>query len=162
VLLGEDIEGPYGGAFKVTKSLSLEFPSRVRNTPISEAAIVGVGNGLALQGFVPVVEVMFGDFLTLAFDQLLNHASKFRYTSNAEVRGPLVVRTPMGGKRGYGATHSQSIEKHFLGMPDTQVLALHSRLDPGAVYDRLFAAIDRPTLVVENKLLYGVRVSDQG
>jgi 2-oxoisovalerate dehydrogenase E1 component len=161
LLFGEDIEGPYGGAFKVTKSLSQEFPGRVRNTPISESAIVGVGNGMALQGFVPIVELMFGDFLTLAFDQLLNHASKFRYTYAEGVSVPLIVRTPMGGKRGYGATHSQSIEKHFLGMPDTQVLALHSRIDPGVIYDRLLATIDRPTLVIENKLLYGIRVSDQ-
>jgi 2-oxoisovalerate dehydrogenase E1 component len=161
VLLGEDIEGPYGGAFKVTKNLSREFPGRVRNTPISEAAIVGVGNGLALSGKVPVCEIMFGDFLTLAFDQLVNHAAKFRYMYNGQVQVPLVVRTPMGGKRGYGATHSQSLEKHVLGVPDTWVLALHPRFDPGAIYDRLFAAIDRPTIVVENKLLYGCRVSDQ-
>lgn len=161
LLLGEDIEGPYGGAFKVTKNLSQEFPGRVRNTPISEAALVGIGNGLALQGFLPVCEIMFGDFLGLAFDQLLNHASKFRYMYNDQVRVPLIVRTPMGGKRGYGPTHSQSLEKHFLGMPGTRVLALHSHYDPARVYDDLFASIDRPTLVIENKLLYGVRVTDR-
>jgi 2-oxoisovalerate dehydrogenase E1 component len=161
VLLGEDIEGPYGGAFKVTKTLSAMFPGRVRNTPISEAALVGLGNGLALHGWLPVCEIMFGDFLTLAFDQWLNHAAKFRYMYNEQVRVPLIVRTPMGGKRGYGPTHSQSLEKHFLGVPGTRVLALHARYDPGLVYDTLFATIDRPTLVIENKLLYGVRVSDQ-
>jgi 2-oxoisovalerate dehydrogenase E1 component len=161
VVLGEDIEAPYGGAFKVTKELSREFPGRVRNTPISEAAIVGMGNGLALSGFVPVCEIMFGDFLTLAFDQFVNHAAKFRYMYNNQVSVPLVVRTPMGGKRGYGPTHSQSIEKHFLGVPDTRVLALHSRFDPGAIYDRLFESLDRPTIVIENKLLYGIRVTDQ-
>ena len=161
VLLGEDIEGPYGGAFKVTKTLSTTFPGRVRNTPISEAALVGLGNGLALHGWLPVCEIMFGDFLALAFDQWLNHAAKFRYMYNEQVRVPLIVRTPMGGKRGYGPTHSQSLEKHFLGVPGTRVLALHARYDPGLVYDTLFATIDRPTLVIENKLLYGVRVSDQ-
>jgi 2-oxoisovalerate dehydrogenase E1 component len=161
ILLGEDIEGPYGGAFKVTKTLSATFPGRVRNTPISEAALVGLGNGLALHGWLPVCEIMFGDFLALAFDQWLNHAAKFRYMYNEQVRVPLVVRTPMGGKRGYGPTHSQSLEKHFLGVPGTRVLALHARYDPGLVYDTLFATIDRPTLVIENKLLYGVRVSDQ-
>ncbi|MBA4067317.1 MAG: pyruvate dehydrogenase [Isosphaera sp.] len=159
VLIGEDIEGPYGGAFKVTKNLSAEFPGRVRNTPISEAAIVGVGNGLALGGYLPVCEIMFGDFLGLAFDQLLNHAAKFRYMYGGKVNTPLVVRTPMGGRRGYGPTHSQSIEKHFLGIPDTRVLALHARFDPAEVYARLFATIDRPTLVVENKLLYGAKVT---
>jgi 2-oxoisovalerate dehydrogenase E1 component len=161
VLLGEDIEGPYGGAFKVTKQLSQEFPGRVRNTPISEAAIVGLGNGLALAGLRPVCEIMFGDFLGLAFDQFVNHAAKFRYMYNDQVRVPLIVRTPMGGKRGYGPTHSQCLEKHFLGVPDTRVLALHHRFDPAEVYGRLFATMDRPTLVVENKLLYGVRTSDE-
>jgi 2-oxoisovalerate dehydrogenase E1 component len=160
-LLGEDIEGPYGGAFKVTKQLSQQFPGRVRNTPISEAAIVGLGNGLALNGMIPVCEIMFGDFLGLAFDQLLNHAAKFRYMYNEQIRVPLVVRTPMGGKRGYGPTHSQSIEKHFLGLTDTVMLALHSRYDPGLIYDQIFASIDCPVLVMENKHLYGLRVTDQ-
>jgi 2-oxoisovalerate dehydrogenase E1 component len=155
LLLGEDIESPYGGAFKVTKGLSEEFPKRVKNTPISEATIVGLGNGLALGGFIPVCEIMFGDFLTLAADQIINHASKFRYMYNNQVRVPVVLRTPMGGRRGYGPTHSQSIEKHFLGLPDTQILALHERYDPGRIYDQLFASIDRPTIVIENKLLYG-------
>ena len=85
VLIGEDIEGPYGGAFKVTKNLSRRFPGRVCNTPISEAAIVGLGNGLALCGLIPVCEIMFGDFLTLAADQLINHAAKFRHMYNDQV-----------------------------------------------------------------------------
>jgi len=161
ILLGEDIEGPYGGAFKVTKNLSVEFPGRVRNTPIGEASIVGIGNGLAINGFLPVCEIMFGDFLTLAADQLLNHSSKFRYMYNRQVSVPLIVRTPMGGKRGYGPTHSQSIEKHFLGLPGTLMLAIHHRYDPGLVYDTLFATIDRPCLVIENKLLYGAHLSDK-
>lgn len=158
LLLGEDIESPYGGAFKVTQGLSDDFPGRVRNTPISEAAIVGIANGLALGGLLPVCEIMFGDFLALAADQIINHAAKFRFMYNEQVRVPLVIRTPMGGRRGYGPTHSQSIEKHFLGLPDTLVLALHERFDPGKVYDRLFASIDGPTIVVENKLLYATRL----
>ncbi len=163
MLIGEDIEGPYGGAFKVTKDLSREFPGRVRNTPISEAAIVGLGNGLALSGLVPVCEIMFGDFLTLAADQLINHASKFNYMYNDQVDLRLVVRTPMGGKRGYGPTHSQSLEKHFLGLPGTTDAApCTHRYDPGLIYDTLFATIDRPTIVIENKLLYGLRVADTG
>jgi 2-oxoisovalerate dehydrogenase E1 component len=158
ILIGEDIESPYGGAFKVTKGLSSEFPGRVRNTPISEAAIVGLGNGLALGNFIPVCEIMFGDFLSLAADQWINHASKFQYMYNDQVRVPLIVRTPMGGRRGYGPTHSQSIEKHFLGLPQTQVLALNSRIDPGSVYDQLFSTIDCATLVIENKQLYASRL----
>jgi 2-oxoisovalerate dehydrogenase E1 component len=158
LLLGEDIESPYGGAFKVTKGLSQEFPGRVRNTPISEATIAGLGNGLALAGFLPVCEIMFGDFLTLAADQFINHAAKFRYMYNRQVRIPLILRTPMGGGRGYGPTHSQSLEKHFLGVPQTCVLALHNRWNPGMVYDRLFASIDRPTLVIEHKVLYAAQL----
>jgi 2-oxoisovalerate dehydrogenase E1 component len=158
LLIGEDIESPYGGAFKVTKGLSDEFPGRVRNTPISEAAIVGLGNGLALGGFIPVCEIMFGDFLTLAADQWINHAAKFRYMYNDQVCVPLVVRTPMGGRRGYGPTHSQSLEKHFLGLPQTQVLALNARINPGIIYDELFSTVDLPTLVIENKLLYTTRL----
>jgi 2-oxoisovalerate dehydrogenase E1 component len=160
-ILGEDIEGPYGGAFKVTKDLSLQFAGRVRNTPISEAAIVGIGNGLALTGMHPVCEIMFGDFLSLAADQIINHASKFRWMYNDQVRVPLIIRTPMGGRRGYGATHSQSLEKHFLGLPGTRVLALNPRIDPYLIYDRLFATIDRPTIVIENKTMYGEYVSHQ-
>ncbi len=153
-LIGEDIEAPYGGAFKCTGDLSLEFPGRVRNTPISEAAIVGLGTGMALASLRPVVEIMFGDFLGLAFDQWLNHAAKFPWMFNNTVEVPLVVRTPMGGRRGYGATHSQSIEKHFLGIPGTRVLSLHQHMDPAALYARLLAENDRPTLVLENKTLY--------
>ena len=160
VLIGEDIEGPYGGAFKVTKNLSQEFAGRVRNTPIAEAAIVGIGNGLALSGMIPVCEIMFGDFIALAADQIINHAAKFKYMYNDQVDLRLVIRTPMGGRRGYGPTHSQSLEKHFLGLPGTRILALHHRQDPGAIYDILFTTIDRPTIVVENKLLYGMRAAD--
>ncbi|MBS0266737.1 MAG: pyruvate dehydrogenase [Planctomycetes bacterium] len=161
VLLGEDIESPYGGAFKATRGLSETFPGRVRNMPISESLIVGLGNGLALGGWKPVCEIMFGDFLTLCADQLINHASKFRYMYNDQTQVPLIVRTPMGGRRGYGPTHSQSIEKHFLGLPDVRVLAVHHRHDAGDIYDRLFARNGQPTLVIENKVLYGQRITDE-
>jgi len=161
ILIGEDIEGPYGGAFKVTKDLSLKYPGRVRNTPISEAAIVGIGNGLAIAGMFPICEIMFGDFLTLAMDQWVNHAAKFRWMYNDQVTVPLMIRTPMGGRRGYGATHSQSLEKHFMGLPGTQVLAIHARYDPYLLYQRLFAVVDRPTLVIENKVLYGEYVTHE-
>lgn len=159
VLLGEDIKSPYGGAFKVTRGLSDRFPDRVLNTPISEASIVGIGTGLAMQDFRPIVEIMFGDFLLLASDQIVNHAAKFRWMYNDQVTVPLIIRTPMGGRRGYGPTHSQCLEKHLLGVPDTQVLALHHRYPPALVYEKLLETIDRPTLVLENKILYGRVVS---
>jgi len=161
ILIGEDIEGAYGGAFKATKDLSQLFPGRVRNTPISELSVTGIGNGLALAGMRPVVEIMFGDFVMLASDQFVNHAAKFSYMYAGQVEVPLVVRTPMGGKRGYGPTHSQSLEKHLLGVPGTRVLALHHRYDPAAVYDRLLSdeVPALPTLVIENKILYGEKAS---
>jgi 2-oxoisovalerate dehydrogenase E1 component len=160
-LLGEDIEGPYGGAFKVTKDLSQIFPGRVRNTPISELAITGISNGLALSGMKPVVEIMFGDFIMLAGDQILNHAAKFNFMYAGQVQVPLVLRTPMGGKRGYGPTHSQSLEKHLLGIPGTRVVALHHRFDPAEVYARLLgdSLPALPTIVIENKILYGEKAS---
>jgi len=155
LLVGEDIESPYGGAFKATAGLSDQYPGRVRNTPISEAAIMGIGSGLALGGYIPVVEIMFGDFMTLTMDQWVNHAAKFGGMYNKNIKVPLIVRTPMGGKRGYGPSHSQSIEKLFLGQPGTRVLCLHHRYSPVLLYRELFARIDCPTLVVENKILYG-------
>lgn len=155
MVLGEDVESPYGGAFKATAGLSQIHPGRVRNTPISEAAITGVGSGLALAGYRPVVEIMFGDFITLAVDQWINHAAKFRGMYNGQARVPLIVRTPMGGRRGYGPTHSQSLEKLFLGVPDTRVLCLHHRYCPASLYRDIFSTIDRPTMVIENKVLYG-------
>ncbi len=123
-ILGEDILDPYGGAFKVTKGLSTKFGSeRVHTTPISEGSIIGVASGMALRGLRPVAEIMFGDFLALGMDQLINHVSKWRYMFNDQVTVPLVVRTPMGGRRGYGPTHSQSIEARFLGLPAIKVVA---------------------------------------
>jgi 2-oxoisovalerate dehydrogenase E1 component len=155
ILMGEDIESPYGGAFKATAGLSDQFPGRVLNTPISEAGIAGLGNGLALAGMTPVVEIMFGDFCTLIADQWINQASKLKAMYQNDLPLPLIIRTPMGGRRGYGPTHSQSLEKHFLGVPGTQVLCLHHRYSPFQLYNTLFATIDRPTLVIENKVLYG-------
>lgn len=159
LLIGEDIEyntqwtsKPYGGAFKVSNDLS-EYYDLVKNTPISEAAIVGVGTGLALKGMAPIVEIMFGDFLTLAFDQIYNHACKFYSMYNGQVTVPLVIRTPMGGKRGYGPTHSQSIEKHFLGIPNLNVIALNYRIPPQQLYKTVFTE-KNPTLIIENKVLY--------
>lgn len=152
-VLGEDILDPYGGAFKVTRGLSTRFPERVLTTPISEAAIMGICNGMALRGLRPVAEVMFGDFVTLMADQLINHAAKFRWMYNDQVRVPLVLRLPMGGRRGYGPTHSQSLEKHFLGAPGLKAVAPNSLGNPS---DLLLAAIadDDPVLFVEHKLLY--------
>jgi pyruvate/2-oxoglutarate/acetoin dehydrogenase E1 component len=157
-LLGEDILDPYGGAFKVTRGLSSTYPERVFTTPISEAAITGLAAGMALRGLHPVVEIMFGDFLTLAADQLINHIAKFRWMYNDQVRLPLVIRTPMGGRRGYGPTHSQTLEKLFMGVPGLVILAPAAVATPGnGPGDLLYRAIltsEDPVLFIENKLLY--------
>jgi pyruvate/2-oxoglutarate/acetoin dehydrogenase E1 component len=160
ILLGEDVLDPYGGAFKVTRGLSQAYPKRVLTTPISEAGIVGVATGMALRGLRPVVEIMFGDFLTLAADQVINHATKFRYMYNEQARAPLVIRTPMGGRRGYGPTHSQTLEKHFLGTPGLQVLAPCAIGQPGRLLLQAILEGQDPTLFVENKLLYLLPVLD--
>lgn len=158
IMIGEDILDPYGGAFKVTKGLSVAFPDRVKGTTISEYALTGIGNGLSLAGMLPVCEIMFGDFMTLTLDQILNHAAKFPFMYNHQVENPIIIRTPMGGGRGYGPTHSQSIEKHFLGIPQTLALALNQRINPADVYDTLFSTLKQPALVFENKTLYAKRL----
>lgn len=154
ILLGEDIEAPYGGAFKITKDLSVLFPNRVLNMPISESAIMGMATGLSIGGYFPIIEIMFGDFLTLIFDQLFNHACKFRTIYNNQIEIPLIIRTPMGGGRGYGPTHSQSLEKYFIGIPDLQLIALNSRVSPYLIYSNIIANFHHPVLVIENKVLY--------
>ncbi len=153
-LLGEDILDPYGGAFKVTRGLSTEFPGRVLTTPVSEAGIVGLSVGMALRGLRPVVEIMFGDFLLLASDQLVNHAAKLRWMTGDQVRVPLVVRTPMGGGRGYGPTHSQSLEKHVMGAPGLRTVAATALGEPGVLLRTAVLADDDPVLFIEHKLLY--------
>lgn len=160
-LMGEDVLSPYGGAFKVTRGLSDEFPERVRNTPISEACIVGMGVGLGLLGYHPVVEIMFGDFIGLAFDQIVNHAAKFHQMYNRQIQTNVIVRTPMGGGRGYGPTHSQTLDRHFLGVPGLRVLAMNNLTAPDQLYAPLMAADAGPTLVIENKLLYGTYVGTE-
>lgn len=153
VLLGEDLHDPYGGAFKVTQGLSTDFPGRVLSTPISEAGITGAAIGLALAGYRPVLEVMFADFLTLCMDQLYNHAVKFPGVFGAEV--PLVVRTPSGGRRGYGPTHSQSPENLFTAVPGLTVVYGSQRHAVGRLLADATLRWPYPTLFFEHKLLYG-------
>jgi pyruvate dehydrogenase E1 component beta subunit len=156
-LLGEDI-GAYGGAFKVTDGLLERYgPKRVRDTPISENTIVGLATGAALLGLRPVAEIMFMDFIGLAVDQLVNHAAKFHYMYGGQRPVPIVVRTPAGGGRGYGPTHSQSLEAWFMHAPGLKVACPATPADAKGL---LTTAIrdDNPVLFIESKLLY----SEQG
>ena len=157
VFLGEDILSPYGGAFKVAKDLSDIAPEKVFSTPISESAIVGISNGLALNGFKPFAEIMFGDFVTLAFDQLINHASKFHHIYNKKVNCPVVVRTPMGGRRGYGPTHSQTLDKFLVGIDNIKTIVLNTFFDPGIIYKQIYTEL-HPVIVIENKTDYGKKI----
>jgi len=152
--IGEDIADPYGGAFKITKGLSTEFPNYVKNTSISEAGLIGVAIGMALMGTKSFAEIMFGDFMTHVFDQLINNASKMHHMYSFQVSVPIRIRTPMGGKRGYGPTHSQSLEKYLLGIDNVGMIALTSLLDPvNVINDTKF--IDCPLVILENKVDYG-------
>jgi 2-oxoisovalerate dehydrogenase E1 component len=158
VFLGEDILSPYGGAFKVAKNLSDKHPDRVFSTPISEAAITGIANGLALGGFKPYLEIMFGDFITLSLDQIINHASKFYHMYMKQINCPVVIRTAMGGGRGYGPTHSQTLDKFLVGIDNVTTVALNTLVDPGRIYSTIHE--DRhPVIVIENKTDYGKKIA---
>jgi len=160
IVIGEDIENnnsfhpkEYGGAFKVTRDLSNKYPNQVKNTPISEQAIAGLSIGYALSGNTSILEIMFGDFTTLVFDQLLQHVSKFTLMYGVEIQIPFLLRTPMGGFRGYGPTHSQSIEKHFLGIPGLKVVALNQLVEPHEIFNKI-QFLKEPIMLIENKALY--------
>ena len=167
ILLGEDLLDPYGGAFKVTRGLSTDFPDQVLTTPISEAGITGMAGGMALRGMRPVVEIMFGDFTTLIADQVINHITKFSGMYSGGVKTPVVIRTPMGGRRGYGPTHSQTLEKYFLGVPGLTVLAPfhlqgdHALGEPGRLLYDAIINLDTPVLFVENKLQYLFKLASE-
>jgi len=150
-LMGEDI-GVYGGAFGVTRGLIDEFgPERVRDTPISEQAIAGIAIGAAVAGQRPVIEIMFMDFITLAVDQLVNMAAKLHPIYGLQC--PLVIRTPPGGGRGYGATHSQSLERLFAGVPGIKIAAPSNALDASGLLQTAIRD-NNPVLFLEHKLLY--------
>ena len=152
-LIGEDV-GRYGGAFGVSYGLVDEFgEDRVRDTPISEAGIMGAATGAALMGMRPVAEIMFMDFTTIAMDQLVNQAAKLRFMFGGKAKVPLVLRTPGGSGTGAAAHHSQSLEAWFVHVPGLKVVM------PSTPYDAkglLVASIrdDNPVIFVEHKLLY--------
>lgn len=153
-LMGEDI-GVYGGSFGVTRGLIEEFGAeRVRDTPISEQALTGVAIGAAVAGQRPVIEIMFMDFITLAVDQLVNMAAKLHPIYGRTC--PLVIRTPPGGGRGYGATHSQSLERLFAGIPGLKIAAPSNASDASALLQTAIRD-NNPVLFLEHKLLYPQR-----
>jgi len=155
-VIGEDVALP-GGSFSATRGLLEAFGAkRVKDTPISESAIVGLALGAATQGLRPVVEIMFMDFLPLCMDQIVNQVAKTSYMFGGQYQVPLVIRTPCGGGLNAGPQHSQCLESWFAHIPGLKVVM------PATPYDvkgLLKAAIrdDNPVLFVENKALYGLQ-----
>lgn len=154
-IMGEDI-ARHGGAFGVTRDMWQTYGNRVRNTPISEAGIVGAGVGAALVGSRPVVELMYVDFAAIAMDQIVNQGAKNKYMFGGEARVPLVLRTQGGAGRGNAAQHSQSLEAWFCHVPGLKVV------QPATPYDAkglLKSAIrdDNFVIFLEHKLLYATR-----
>lgn len=154
IMIGEDLLDPYGGAFKVSKGLSTKYPNQVISTPVSEQAITGAAIGMAMRGMKPIVEIMFGDFITLCMDQLVNHATKYHWMFNQQVNVPLTIRTPMGGGRGYGPTHSQSLESMCLSVSGLRIVAPSIFHNPGDMLEKCVLNIPHPILFIENKTAY--------
>jgi 2-oxoisovalerate dehydrogenase E1 component beta subunit len=152
-VLGEDV-GAYGGAFGATQGMHEEFGDlRVVDTPISESAIVGISIGAALRGYRPIAEMQFADFISCAFDQIVNQAATLRYRYGGRASVPMVIRAPSGGNVGGGLYHSQNPEAWFVHRPGLKVVA------PSTPYDAkglLKAAIrdDNPVVYFEHKYLY--------
>ena len=156
VFLGEDI-GAAGGVFKATPGLLEEFgPRRVRDTPISEQAILGAAMGAAMTGLRPIAEIMFADFFAVCWDIVANEIAKSRYMTNGQVSFPLVIRSGNGGGLRFGAQHSQSIENWAMAIPGLKVVAPSSAVD---VVGLLAAAVrdPDPVLFFEQKSLYAVK-----
>jgi pyruvate dehydrogenase E1 component beta subunit len=153
--IGEDIAVPggWGGAFTVTLNLEQKFPDRMINTPIAELGFFGVACGAAMMGMRPIVDVQYGDFLLLAFDQIVNNIAKMRYMSGGQIKLPLVMRAPVGAT-GRGSQHAQNVERYFIGVPGIKVLAVSNAYDAKGI---LKAAVrsDDPVMIFEHKLLYG-------
>ena len=153
--IGEDIAVPggWGGAFTVTLGLEKRFPDRMINTPIAELGFFGVACGAAMMGMRPIVDVQYGDFLLLAFDQIVNNIAKMRYMSGGQITVPLVMRAPVGAT-GRGSQHAQNVERYFTGVPGIKVIAVSNAYDAKGI---LKAAVrdENPVMIIEHKLLYG-------
>src|SRR5215813_12413633 len=155
-IMGEDI-AEMGGSMGVTQGLLDEFgPERVRNTPISEMAIVGAGIGAAMAGMRPVVEIMYEDFLTLSLEQIVNQAAKHRYMSGGQLKVPLTIRTQGGAGWSPGAQHAQQLEAWLVHVPGLKVVFASSPADArGLLWSSIYD--DNPVIFFEHRLLYPVK-----
>jgi pyruvate/2-oxoglutarate/acetoin dehydrogenase E1 component len=153
IFFGEDV-GKSGGVFKVTPGLYEKYGGmRVRDTPISESAIVGAGVGAAITGLRPVIEIMFADFAAVCLDQIVNQAAKMRYMSGGQLKVPLTIRMPQGAGMGFGGQHSQNVEAWFMNAPGLKVAVPANAFD---AYALLKTAIrdDNPVVFLEHKAQY--------
>lgn len=153
IFFGEDV-AKAGGVFKVTPGLYEKYGEiRVRDTPISENAIIGAGIGAAVTGLRPVVELMFADFAAVTLDQIINQAAKFRYMSGGQLKVPLTIRAAQGAGQGFGSQHSQCVEAWFMHAPGLKVVVPST---PADVVGLLKASIrdDNPVVFLEHKSLY--------
>jgi pyruvate dehydrogenase E1 component beta subunit len=155
-LMGEDI-AEMGGSMAVTQGMLAEFgPERVRNTPISEMAIVGAGIGAAMQGMRPVVEIMYEDFTTLAMEQIVNQAAKHRYMSGGQLKVPLTIRTQGGAGWSPGAQHAQQLEGWFVHVPGLKVVFPSTPTDVrGLLWSSIYD--DNTVMFFEHRTLYGIK-----
>lgn len=155
-LVGEDI-GPYGGSFAVTKGFWEEYGERrIKDSPLSESAIVGAGVGAAMAGLRPIVELMTINFSLLAMDQIVNHAAKIRYMSGGQFSIPLILRTVTGAGAAVAATHSQSFEGWYASVPGLQVVVPSTPRDALGLF-RSCRDLQDPVMYVEHILLYSSR-----
>ena len=161
VFVGEDIKSPYGGAFNIESELSDLFPDRLISTPISEESITGMCVGMAIRGYKPVLDMMFSDFMALSFDMILNFASKFNDMYAHDCPLQMIIRAANGGYRGYGATHSQSMQKYFLGIPDVAVYEMSRFHDNYTVFKKMLSE-GRPCIYFEEKTLYQEEIITNG
>jgi len=136
------------------RDLSNKYPNQVKNTPISEQAITGISIGLAINGHISILEIMFGDFTTLIVDQIYQQASKLPSIYGKKINLPVLVRTPMGGRRGYGPTHSQNLEGLFFGLPNVLVYSQNHYFNPNHYKELLEQKF--PVIVIEHKDLYTI------
>ena len=155
-MMGEDI-AEFGGTFKVSLGLLEEFGrKRIRNTPISEMAILGAAVGAAATGLIPIAEIMYSDFFAVALDQVVNQAAKMRYMFGGKLSLPLTIRTAMGGRRAAAAQHSQCLEAWFMHVPGLK-LALPSNAYDAKGLLKTAVRDPNPTIIFENKMLYNVK-----
>ena len=155
ILMGQDIEDPFGGCFKITKGLFTKYPEQVFNTPIAEASLTGIAIGMALNGKKPILEIMFSDFLTLCADQIINHASVFRTVFDKPL--PMIIRTVSGPGNGYGPTHSKALESLFYNIPNVKIVSPSNYHDVESLME--LSLYDNDLVIwVEDKRLYSKKM----